>query len=101
MDVSKIKLMDWCGFIADYLIQGIQEYKNSTASHVQVPGCLHVMPLLYIDALIKFKALVLPEAVTLPEGEPRIHFIGTDHLAHVASVDVVYRSKDHIEYGLL
>jgi hypothetical protein len=44
MDVTKIKLMDWCGFIADYLFQGIDEYRNSTAFHVQVPGCVHILP---------------------------------------------------------
>lgn len=101
MDCTKNPLMDWCGFIADYLIQGIEEFRSSSKSHVQVPGCVHILPLVYIDALINMKDLVLPEALSLPEGEPRIHFIGTDHLSYLASVDVKSRTKDRVEYGLL
>ena len=44
MDVTKIPFMDWCGYIADYLIQGIEDYRNSKAFHVQVPGCVHILP---------------------------------------------------------
>jgi hypothetical protein len=65
------------------------------------PNNLNFLQLIYIDALIKFKALVLHEGLTLPEGEPWIHFIGTEHLAFLAAADVKSRSKDHTEYGLL
>jgi hypothetical protein len=65
------------------------------------PNNFFILQLIYIDALIKFKAMVLPEGLTLPEGEPRIHFIGTEHLAFLAAADVKSRSKYHTEYGLL
>lgn len=101
IDTTQISLMDWCGFVADYLIRGIDEYRSSKASHVQVPGCVHLLPLIYIDALIRHKALVLPPAIALPDGEPMIHFVRSEHLDFLASADVSSKSKDRIEYGLL
>uniref|UniRef100_A0ACD5W418 Uncharacterized protein n=1 Tax=Avena sativa TaxID=4498 RepID=A0ACD5W418_AVESA len=101
VDVSKICLMDWCGFIAEYLLQGITDYRQSKASHVQVPGCVHILPLIYLDTLIKLKVFNLPEDMKIPGGEPRFHFIGTKHLYMLASKDVKYRRKHHIQYGSL
>lgn len=66
-----------------------------------MPGCVHLLPLIYIDALIRHKALVLPPAIALPDGEPMIHFVRSEHLDFLASADVSSKSKDRIEYGLL
>ena len=42
-DISVISMMDWCGFIANYLIKDIDKFRSSKASHVQVPGCVHIL----------------------------------------------------------
>lgn len=35
--------MNWCEYVADYLIQGIREYNESNATNIFVHGCVHIL----------------------------------------------------------
>ncbi|KAK8449877.1 hypothetical protein SEVIR_7G280875v4 [Setaria viridis] len=41
MDHEKIKELDWCSFVADYLINSIRAYQQQKIK--DVPGCLHLL----------------------------------------------------------
>ena len=47
------------------------------------------------------EVLNLPTSLVIPEGEPKMYFVGTDHLSFLASADIKSRSKDNVQYGLL
>jgi hypothetical protein len=42
-NVDLIKDMNWCEHVADFLIEGIREYRDSKAANVNVHGCVHVL----------------------------------------------------------
>jgi hypothetical protein len=42
-NVEIIKDMNWCDHVADVLIEGIREYRESKAANVNVHGCVHVL----------------------------------------------------------
>jgi hypothetical protein len=42
-NVDLIKDMNWCEHVADFLIEGIREYRESNAANVNVHGCVHVL----------------------------------------------------------
>jgi hypothetical protein len=39
--VDQLHQMDWCGFAADKLIEGIKHYQD--LEHAQVKGCVHIL----------------------------------------------------------
>jgi hypothetical protein len=41
--VDKLKDMDWCNFVANYLFKGIKEFKESNTSFVFIKGCVHIL----------------------------------------------------------
>ncbi|KQK20798.1 hypothetical protein BRADI_1g56834v3 [Brachypodium distachyon] len=43
--------MNWCDYVADFLIQGIRDYHESGAANIFVHGCVHILVLMYIDLL--------------------------------------------------
>jgi hypothetical protein len=42
-NVDLIKDMNWCEHVAEFLIEGIREYRESRAANVNVHGCVHVV----------------------------------------------------------
>ncbi|XP_048561362.1 uncharacterized protein LOC125542381 isoform X2 [Triticum urartu] len=76
--VSSLKQMDWCGFVADYLFKGIREFKESDAPFGCLKGCVHILSVIFID-------LVKHAAFEVPNGFPRLGFVTTEHNKWVAS----------------
>ncbi|XP_044335893.1 uncharacterized protein [Triticum aestivum] len=76
--LDKLKQMDWCNLVADCLIKGIREYKESDALFVHVKGCVHILSVIFID-------LVKHAAFEVPNGFPRLSVVTTEHNKWVAS----------------
>uniref|UniRef100_A0A453DQD8 RING-type E3 ubiquitin transferase n=1 Tax=Aegilops tauschii subsp. strangulata TaxID=200361 RepID=A0A453DQD8_AEGTS len=76
--VGSLRQMDWCGFVADYLIKGLMEFKESDAPFVLLKGCVHILSVIFID-------LVKHAAFEVPNGFPRLGFVTTEHNKWVAS----------------
>lgn len=93
-NVDLIKDMNWCDHVADVLIEGIREYRDSKAMNVNVHGCVHVLLLIYID-MVKSPILVVPP------GFPRVIYITTELLELLDLHDLKLNSSDGTEYGKL
>ncbi|VAH55901.1 unnamed protein product [Triticum turgidum subsp. durum] len=76
--LDKLKRMDWCNLVADCLIKGTREYKESDALFVHVKGCVHILSVIFID-------LVKHAAFEVPNGFPRLSVLTTEHNKWVAS----------------
>uniref|UniRef100_N1QUX8 SIAH-type domain-containing protein n=1 Tax=Aegilops tauschii TaxID=37682 RepID=N1QUX8_AEGTA len=76
--VDNLKQMDWCNLVADCLIKGIREYKESDALFVHVKGCVHILSVIFID-------LVKHASFEVPNGFPRLSVVTTKHNKWVAS----------------
>jgi hypothetical protein len=53
-NVELIKDMNWCEHVAEFLIEGIREYRESRAANVNVHGCVHVLLVRETAPLSKF-----------------------------------------------
>ncbi|VAH55887.1 unnamed protein product [Triticum turgidum subsp. durum] len=76
--VGNLKQMDWCGFVADYLLKGLMEFKESDAPFVLLKGCVHILSVIFIDH-------VKHAEFQVPNGFPRLRVVSTAHNKWVAS----------------
>uniref|UniRef100_A0A453DQE0 RING-type E3 ubiquitin transferase n=1 Tax=Aegilops tauschii subsp. strangulata TaxID=200361 RepID=A0A453DQE0_AEGTS len=76
--VGSLRQMDWCGFVADYLIKGLMEFKESDAPFVLLKGCVHILSVIFIDH-------VKHAEFQVPNGFPRLRVVTTAHNKWVAS----------------
>lgn len=93
-NVEIIKDMNWCDHVADVLIEGIREYRESKAANVNVHGCVHVLILIYID-------VVKSDILKVPHGDPRAIYVTTDMLDLLDLTDFKCRTADGPVYGKL
>ncbi|EMS61417.1 hypothetical protein TRIUR3_05443 [Triticum urartu] len=76
--VGNLKQMDWCGFVADYLLKGLMEFKESDAPFVLLKGCVHILSVIFIDH-------VKHAEFQVPNGFPRLRVVSTAHNKWAAS----------------
>jgi len=57
-DVDKIKEFNWCAFVVQYLISGIENFTNLKSEYVY--GCVHILHLIYFDFLHKSEICQTP-----------------------------------------
>ncbi|XP_071675838.1 uncharacterized protein [Lolium perenne] len=93
-NVDIIKDMNWCDHVADVLIEGIHDYRDSKAVNVNVHGCVHVLLLIYID-------MVKSPILEVPRGNPRVIHVTTELLDLLDLSDLKFSSFDGPEYGKL
>lgn len=93
-NVDLIKDMNWRDHVANVLIEGIREYRDSKAVNVNIHGCVHVLLLIYID-------MVKSPILEVPGGCPRVLYVTTDLLDLLDLSDLKSSSCDGPEYGKL
>ncbi|XBI23571.1 hypothetical protein VPH35_048781 [Triticum aestivum] len=76
--VGSLRQMDWCGFVADYLMKGLMEFKESDAPFVLLKGCVHILSVIFIDH-------VKHAEFQVPNGFPRLRVVTTAHNKWVTS----------------
>lgn len=66
-DIKRVKEFDWCGYVLDWLLDGVKLFKKSKPSKVKdnrtLAGCLYYLAVMYLD-FVDFGPRRLPN--TLP-----------------------------------
>ncbi|KAG2648910.1 hypothetical protein PVAP13_1NG073200 [Panicum virgatum] len=66
-DIKRVKEFDWCGYVLDWLLDGVKLFKKSKPSRVKdnrtLAGCLYYLAVMYLD-FVDFGPRRLPN--TLP-----------------------------------
>uniref|UniRef100_A0A0E0K4Y5 Aminotransferase-like plant mobile domain-containing protein n=1 Tax=Oryza punctata TaxID=4537 RepID=A0A0E0K4Y5_ORYPU len=77
-NVKKISDMNWCEHIADFLIQGISDFKTNKKDNVYVRGYVHILNVIFTDCVTSYSA---------PQGIPRILHVTTAHLLAIKEIE--------------
>uniref|UniRef100_A0A0E0LXB1 Ubiquitin-like protease family profile domain-containing protein n=1 Tax=Oryza punctata TaxID=4537 RepID=A0A0E0LXB1_ORYPU len=84
-DVKKIKDLNWCDHVTDYLFGGINLFRSNTKKNVNIKGCVHILNVIFTD----FAA-----SINTPQGTPRVAHVTNVHFDALKVLATNQTSKD-------